>query len=514
MYEEDNLDSYDLGKPLTNRSKGFNQNLKIIIFLVTLNIILIGLVTFGIINLFDDGNNEDDDNKLFVLKHDKDFIKPNIKLNLEFELVQLENNMTGLIISDPYSTKMHAQFQVENGYLTDTIGGIAHLAEHMIFAGSEKHNKFYPYDRTFSSTKGFEMNGITDKIFQAYYLSIYNNYKYKETIDLMIDAFKHPLYDKEIIEKEIQPINSEFYEGYRDINFLMEDIIRQFSSDKTPYNGFGCGNNKTLNPAESESISKKLKQYHMIINRPENIFFVFYSNLSLKNSEKYIKKYFNYKMYEFPENEIDTKFKEDFENNINKLTNIEIFDNNLYKHGIYFNSNIKLNILDIFFHIGNVDYKDIQFDLIEYYDFLFNSKNLLQKLKHEEYIIDTDRIRVLTYELIENNNIMVIELVLTEKGLNDLEKVLIIIYKYIEIMKEQGYKEEYFDNFIKYKNNINIINCQKSSFTSRIFNNILLLTQNYRLYGENQIFMTGTPNESNFNEKKLKNYLNNIKYEN
>ena len=29
----------------------------------------------------------------------------------------------------------------------------------------------------------------------------------------MIDAFKHPLYDKEIIEKEIQPINSEFYEG-------------------------------------------------------------------------------------------------------------------------------------------------------------------------------------------------------------------------------------------------------------------------------------------------------------
>ena len=180
MYEEDNLDSYDLGKPLTNRNKGFNQNFKIIIFLVTLNIILIGLVTFGIINLFDDGNNEDDDNKLFVLKHDKDFIKPNIKLNLEFELVQLENNMTGLIISDPYSTKMHAQFQVENGYLTDTIGGIAHLVEHMIFAGSEKYQKFYPYDRTFSSTKGFEMNGITDKIFQAYYLSIYNNYKYKE----------------------------------------------------------------------------------------------------------------------------------------------------------------------------------------------------------------------------------------------------------------------------------------------------------------------------------------------
>ena len=45
----------------------------------------------------------------------------------------------------------------------------------------------------------------------------------------------------------------------------------------------------------------------MIINRPENIFFVFYSNLSIKKSKKYIKDNFNYKMYEFPENEIKKK---------------------------------------------------------------------------------------------------------------------------------------------------------------------------------------------------------------
>ena len=508
---EDNLDSFDIGKPLINIEKEkFFQNLKIIISLVVLNLLLIGLVTFGIINLFED---EKHYSKIFVLMHDKDFIKPKIKMNLEFELVKLENNMTGLIISDPNSITIHAQFGVENGYYTDTIDGIAHLAEHMIFAGSQKYNKIYPYDRTFSATKNFMLNGFTNGEMQAYFVSIYNNYKYKKAIDIMIDAFRHPLYDKEVIEKEIQAINSEFYLGYRDQYFLMEDIIRQLSSRATTFNGLGCGNNETLRPNESESISKKLKQYHMIVNRPEKIFFVFYSNLSLKKSKKYIKNNFNYKMYEFPENEIDKDYKEEFENNINYFKYNDIFDYNLYKHGIFYNSNVKLNILNIFFNIGKVDYKDIQFDLLEYYDFLFNSKSLLTILKQNEYIIDTDRIRVYTFTLIQNNNIMDIELALSEKGLNDLDKVLIIIYKYIEKMKEKGSKEEYFENYIKYKENANIINFQKSSFTQNLVNSIILMNQNYRLYGENQIFTTGTPNMTLYKEEKLEKYLENIQYE-
>ena len=510
LEDEDNLDSYDIGKPLTNKARqGKIQNLKIIIFLVTLNLILIGLVTFGIINLYDDEN----DNKIFVLKHDKEFIKPAIKMNLEFELVKLENNMTGLIINDPNSITMHAQFHVDNGHFTDTIGGIAHLAEHMLFAGSQKYKKLYPYDRTFASTKNFILNGLTGGELQAYFVSIYNNYKYQKTIDIMIDSFRHPLYDKEIIEKEIQAINSEFYLNYRHQYFLMEDIIRQLSNPETTFNRLGCGNNETLNPKESHNISKKLKQYHMIINRPEKIFFVFYSNLSIKKSEKYIKDNFNYKMYEFPENEIDKDYKKEFEENLNKFKNNEIFDDNLYKHGIFYNSNNKLNILNIFFHIGKVDYKDIQFDLLEYYYFLFNSKSLLTLLKEKEYIISTDRIGVYTFTLIENNNVMDIELALSDKGLKDLNEVLVIIYKYIGIMKKEGAKRELFENFVKYKENLNIINFKKDLFTQRLLDNFISLNQNYRIYGENQIFTTGTPNITLFNEEKLQNYLNNIKYE-
>ena len=46
--------------------------------------------------------------------------------------------MTGLLVHDPYSQIFQLLFQVENGYLTDTVPGLAHFAEHMIFGGSEK----------------------------------------------------------------------------------------------------------------------------------------------------------------------------------------------------------------------------------------------------------------------------------------------------------------------------------------------------------------------------------------
>ena len=101
MEEEDNnFNDANLDNPLFNKQlEQKNKTLKLIIIFVILNILLIGLVTFGIINLYDkddnnknkDKNKEENENDLLtVLKYDKDFIKPNVKLNLEFELVKLK----------------------------------------------------------------------------------------------------------------------------------------------------------------------------------------------------------------------------------------------------------------------------------------------------------------------------------------------------------------------------------------------------------------------------------------
>jgi hypothetical protein len=69
-------------------------------------------------------------------------------------------------------------------------------------------------------------------------------------------------------------------------------------------------------------------------------------------------------------------------------------------------------------------------------------------------------------------------------------------------------------NFRLYKNNQITINFEKSSFYEKTYEQIFhILTQNYRLYGNNQILTIGTPSESDYDGNKLKKYLNNMKYE-
>ena len=66
MEEEDDIfNDSNLDKPLFNKQiEQKKKNLKIIIFFVVLNILLIGLVTFGIINLYDnDSNNKNKEKK-------------------------------------------------------------------------------------------------------------------------------------------------------------------------------------------------------------------------------------------------------------------------------------------------------------------------------------------------------------------------------------------------------------------------------------------------------------------
>ena len=79
------------------------------------------------------------------------------------------------------------------------------------------------------------------------------------------------------------------------------------------YENMKCGNNETLRPNESESLSKKLKGYHMLIKRPDNIFFTLYSNTTMDKLEKYTEKYFSYTMHQYKDDEIDVEDNDECE---------------------------------------------------------------------------------------------------------------------------------------------------------------------------------------------------------
>ena len=175
---EENLESFntELNDPLFNESPScWKKHLTTIIVLI-LGIIIITTLIIIIVILQNsesrenipeekkDGKKDNEDKKddekdeqienYIILKNDSDFIKPEIKLNAEFQLVKTKNKMIGLLISDPDAQISHILLELENGYLMDTINGLAHFDEHMIFGGSEKYAN-YSIERTIGGLKGY-----------------------------------------------------------------------------------------------------------------------------------------------------------------------------------------------------------------------------------------------------------------------------------------------------------------------------------------------------------------------
>ena len=152
----------------------------------------------------------------------------------------------------------------------------------------------------------------------------------------------------------------------------------------------------------------------------------------------------------------------------------------------------------------------MQFEVIDFIKYLSNSKYLKDYLIQEGYFLFYD---VTFFTKKKNNNIIQFLFQITNEAVENIDKVLLIIYKYIEIMKSKGYEKKYFEDFIKLKRrNKQILEFNKNAFKD--INSFLeSKIRNYRLYGKNQIFTDGTPAIENYNENKIKELLNKFKYE-
>ena len=186
-----------------------------------------------------------ENNNLTVIKSNKEIAKPNVKLNAELEFVKMKNGMIGLLISDYTATNSLIEIIMNNGSLIDTDSGISHFGEHMILQGSEKYPPPYPLFNYLMGIEFSELNAMTSGILQVYYVKVPNDYQYEKAIDLLTDAFRYPLYLPDIIEKEIEVVNHEFYDVLHQ-PIIEYEIIRQLASNKTSFQGFSVGNNETL----------------------------------------------------------------------------------------------------------------------------------------------------------------------------------------------------------------------------------------------------------------------------
>ena len=289
---------------------------------------------------------DDDKQDLEILFKDPEIKKPKIKFNASFEIIKLKNGMVGLLVNDPFAKYSHVHFHILHGFSIDTVEGLSHLGEHMILQSNEKYRSLYPPLEKLMILKDAFINAQTNLYWQEYICTMPFNFHYENAIEIFSESFKHPLYEPNIIEKEIQAVNSEFYLRINKTLIKTLYIAAKYMSNETSfYNNNPCGNNKTLKPSKSIELSKKLKGYHKLIKNPKNIFFSLYSNETIETLENYAKKYLNYTLYNYKINEIDVEDMKKLDKNIQSIKEKEIFGDEIYNHGFYFKSSTNSNNL-------------------------------------------------------------------------------------------------------------------------------------------------------------------------
>ncbi|CCD27116.1 metalloendopeptidase NDAI_0J02240 [Naumovozyma dairenensis CBS 421] len=175
----------------------------------------------------------------------QDFQKPDLD-DRSYRFIELPNKLKALLISDPTTDKAAASLDVNIGAFEDpeSLPGLAHFCEHLLFMGSEKFPDENDYS-SFLSKHGGHSNAYTGSQNTNYFFEI--NYEHlKGALDRFSGFFSCPLFNIGSTDKEINAVDSENKKN------LQSDMWRIYQLDKSlslldhPYHKFSTGNLETL----------------------------------------------------------------------------------------------------------------------------------------------------------------------------------------------------------------------------------------------------------------------------
>ena len=201
----------------------------------------------------------------------------------------LENGIEAVFIHDPKAIMSAASLAVGAGSYEDTVFGIAHFLEHMLFMGNKKYPDEKYYHNYIISHGGFT-NAYTAGDHTNYYFNIDKDY-FLKALDIFSNFFLEPLFEKSAIEREMNSVDSEHRKNIPDDNWRIFQMIRNICLDKSPLSKFATGSLETLNiPDIREKVISFYDKYYS-----SNIMklVILYNGNDFENTIDKVKKMFN-----------------------------------------------------------------------------------------------------------------------------------------------------------------------------------------------------------------------------
>ncbi|KAL5471496.1 hypothetical protein EMCRGX_G029619 [Ephydatia muelleri] len=193
-----------------------------------------------------------------------DLTKPS-RDDRKYRLIQLDNELRAVVISDPATEKAAAALAVRVGYLCDppNVQGLAHFCEHMLFLGTEKYPKETEYTE-FLQQHGGTFNACTSVEYTTYFFDIANKHL-EEGLDRFAQFFVAPLFNENSKDRELNAVESEHSKNHHVDSWRLRQLHAHTAKPGHPYSTFGTGNKYTLQDRPAElgiDVRKELLKFH------------------------------------------------------------------------------------------------------------------------------------------------------------------------------------------------------------------------------------------------------------
>lgn len=385
---------------------------------------LIALILYGGVLAAQTDGSDGEKKTTHGMKILSDAIEKSQSDHREYRMIELPNHMRVLLISDPKAETSAASLDVGVGHFSDPeeVPGLAHFCEHLLFMGTKK----YPDENDFSSflsDHSGRYNAYTSTENTNYYFSIAHEH-FEPALDRFAQFFISPLFSRSSVDREAHAVDLEFKKNLQDDEWRMFQLEKSLSGSGTPYSKFGTGSYETLivSPKEKgEDVIDVLLKFHSTYYSANIMTLAVLSKETLDELEALVLKYFS----EVPNNGVQ---KPDFG---------EYSFSSMVGKQYWYKPVLQRRSLELAFPMKDT-YQYYKDDPTVYLKYLLEhraSGSLFSSLLNYGWATSLE---VKKEYIVSGVDFFRISVTLTERGLSVYEKVVAMVFKYLETLRAQA----------------------------------------------------------------------------
>lgn len=168
---------------------------------------------------------------------------------------------------------------------TDSLNGMSHFIEHLLFKGTKTRSALY-ISQTFDSLGG-ELNGFTSKEVTCFYARLLDEHL-PVGLEILADMVQNPVFNESDIESERQVILEEIHLHNDTPDDLIHDLFSETLFERHPLGNPVLGRNETVSNFDKNDVLKFFKTAYA----PSNLVIAASGNVDHKKLLSLVNKFF------------------------------------------------------------------------------------------------------------------------------------------------------------------------------------------------------------------------------